>query len=301
LPIVCHILTFLEYKMKKSREPEFFSNQVAQARRFYIQKSNVKDSRVRVICGGCEYTTPDYEIDRKDFPYYCIEFVAKGAGSVTLNNRKYELKAGTIFSYGPGISQRITTVSEQPMVKYFIDFAGSSIKQILKQHITPLGTAIHISRPDEIARILDDLLTHGLSDSPYKPMICSIILEYLLYRIAEMAISEKGSPSRAFMTYQNCRQYIKDNFLTLNSLKDIADACMINHAYLCRLFKRFDTQSPYQYLLNLKMAYAADRFQKAGVMVKEIAHELGFVDQFHFTRVFKKVFGISPQSFKGLR
>jgi AraC-like DNA-binding protein len=49
------------------------------------------------------------------------------------------------------------------------------------------------------------------------------------------------------------------------------------------------------------MAYAADRFQKTGVMVKEIAHELGFVDQFHFTRVFKKVFGISPQSFKGLR
>jgi AraC-like DNA-binding protein len=76
---------------------------------------------------------------------------------------------------------------------------------------------------------------------------------------------------------------------------------MIDHAYLCRLFKQFDTQSPYQYLLNLKMTYAADRFQKTGVLVKKVARELGFVDQFHFTRVFKKVFGIPPQSFKGLR
>ena len=244
--------------MKKTKEPAFFSNQVAQARRFYIQKSNAKDSRIKVVCGGCEHTTPDFKIDRKDFPYYCVEFVAKGSGFVTLNNRKYELNAGTIFSYGPGISQRITSVPEQPMIKYFIAFTGSSVKQILKKHISPLGTAIHISRPDEITRIMDDLLAHGLSDSPYKTMICSIILEYLLYRIAEMAISEKKGPSRAFLTYQNCRQYIKDNFLTLNSLKDIADACMIDHAYLCRLFKQFDTQSPYQYLLKLKMTYAAD-------------------------------------------
>ncbi|MGD0573481.1 MAG: AraC family transcriptional regulator [Sedimentisphaerales bacterium] len=286
--------------MKKTKEPAFFSNQVAQARRFYIQKSNAKDSRIKVVCGGCEHTTPDFKIDRKDFPYYCVEFVAKGSGFVTLNNRKYELNAGTIFSYGPGISQRITSVPEEPMIKYFIAFTGSSVKQILKKHIPP-GTAIHISRPYEITRILDDLLTHGLSDSPYKTMICSIILEYLLYRIAEMAISEKTGPSGAFLTYQNCRQYIKDNFLTLNSLKDIADACMIDHAYLCRLFKQFDTQSPYQYLLNLKMTYAADRFQKTGVLVKKVARELGFVDQFHFTRVFKKVFGIPPQSFKGLR
>jgi hypothetical protein len=33
----------------------------------------------------------------------------------------------TIFSYGPGISQRIASVAEKPMIKYFIDFTGSSV------------------------------------------------------------------------------------------------------------------------------------------------------------------------------
>jgi len=287
--------------MKKSKEPEFFSKQVAQAKRFYVQKSKTKDSRIKVVCGGCEHTDPDFEIDRNDFPYYCIEFVAKGAGTATLNNHTYELKTGTIFSYGPGISQRITSVPQQPMTKYFIDFTGNSVKQIMKKHISPLGTAIHVNRPDEVVVIFENLLTHGLSDSPYRSMICSSLLEYLLYRIADITVSEKEGPSRAFITYQNCRQHLKDHFMTLNSLQDIAEACTIDNAYLCRLFKRFDTQSPYQYLLNLKMTYAADRFQEAGVLVKEVAHELGFNDPFHFTRVFKKVFGISPQSFKGLR
>lgn len=287
--------------MKTFKEPDFFSKQVAQARRFYIQKSKAYDSRIKVVCGGCEHTAPDFEIDRKDFPYYCIEFVAKGTGSVTLNNHTYELKPGTLFFYGPGISQRITSIPQKSMIKYFVDFTGSSVKQMLSKHISPLGTAIHINRPDEIIVILEDLLSQGLSDSPYKLMICSTLLEYLLYRIADITVSEKHAPSKAFLTYQNCRQHIKENFITLKSLQDIAEACLIDHAYLCRLFKRFDTQSPHQYLLSLKMTYAADCFQNSGVLVKEIAHELDFNDPFHFTRVFKKVFGISPQSFKKLR
>src|SRR3989339_759128 len=110
MDIVVYYMPFIDFfksKMKKNKEPKFFSKQVAKARRFYIQKLNTKDSRIKVVCGGCEHTSPDFEIDRKDFPYYCIEFVAKGAGYVTLNNIRYELKAGTIFSYGPGISQHI--------------------------------------------------------------------------------------------------------------------------------------------------------------------------------------------------
>jgi AraC-like DNA-binding protein len=291
----------MDTEMGKAREPEYYSKQVTQARRFYIQRSNGDDSRFKIVGGGCEYAAPDYKIDRKDFPHYCLEFVAKGEGSVKLNDSFYKLKAGSVFSYGPGISQRITTVPEKPMIKYFVDFTGSSVRQILKKHISPLGTAIQINRPDEIARLWDELLNHGLSDSPYKSRICSILLEYLIYRIAEMAVIEKNGPSRVYLTYQNSRQYIKDNFLALNSLSDIAGACGIDHAYLCRLFRRFDTQSPYQYLLSLKMAYAADKFREPGVLVKEIAQKLGFTDQFHFTRVFKKFFGISPQSFKGLR
>lgn len=287
--------------MKNITEPDFFSKQVAQARRFYIDKSKTKDTRIKVICGGCEYTTPDFEINRKDFPYYSIEFVWKGAGFLTLNHNKYDLKPGTVFSYGPGISQHIKTVPEKPMVKYFVDFTGGTVKRILEKHISPLGTAVQINRPDEIAVILDNLLSHGLSDSPYKSMICSTQLEYLIYRIAEMTVTESHSPSRAFQTYQHCRRHIKDNFMNLNSLQDIADTCIIDQAYVCRLFRRFDTQSPYQYLLSLKMAYAADRFQESDVLVKEIAHELGFTDPFHFSRTFKRVFGVSPTSFMALR
>jgi AraC-like DNA-binding protein len=49
------------------------------------------------------------------------------------------------------------------------------------------------------------------------------------------------------------------------------------------------------------MAYAAQCFQQPETLVKEVAFKLGFSDPFHFTRAFKKVFGICPQAFKQLR
>lgn len=295
------IFDFWGQKMRKNKEPDFFSKQVAHAKRFFIEAATAKSSRVKVVCGGWEQTRPDFKIDRADFPYYSLEFVAKGCGTACLAGKEFELGPGAIFSYGPNISQQITNDPKQPMTKYFIDFMGNQAKQSLQKYVSSVGTGIRVSRPDEITRILDDLIRHGQSDSPYKSMICTTLLEYLFFRIAETTITREMKVSRAFTTYQACRQNIKDRFVELNSLGEITNSYGIDHAYLCRLFKRFDTQTPYQYLMQLKMALAAELLQQPGKLVKEVAYELNFDDPFHFSRVFKKVFGISPQSFKSLR
>ena len=287
--------------MKNTQEPEFFSKQVTDAKRFFIEGAAEKSTTIKVVCGGCEQTGPEFRINRESFPYYSLEFVAKGNGTAILAGREYQLAQGTIFSYGPGISQVITAAPNSAMTKYFIDFTGGRAKDMIQKYADSVATAIRVSRPDAITRIFDDIISHGLSDSPYRSIICSTLLEYLFYRIAETTVTEETKLTRALTTYQQCRQHIKENFVTLKSLTDIAEACSIDNAYLCRLFKRFDTQSPYQYLTYLKMAYAAQQLQSPDVMVKEIAYSLGFDDPFHFSRTFRKVFGIAPRSFKRLR
>jgi AraC-like DNA-binding protein len=287
--------------MKKTKEPDFFSKQVTQARRFFMEGATAGSRQLKVVCGGCEQTGPDFKIDRKDFPYYSLEFVAKGQGIAVLAGQKFDLIPGTIFSYGGQISQVITADPKHSMTKYFIDFTGSGARQMLRKYAAAPGMAVCVSRPDEIIRIFDDLINQGLSDSPYKSTVCSVLLEYIFYKIAQTKVTDQATPTRAFVNYQACRQHIKDHFAKLNSLGDIADSCNIDGAYLCRLFKRFDTQSPYHYLMHQKMTSAAGRLQEPDILVKEIAFELGFDDPFHFSRAFKKVFGVSPQLFKRLR
>ena len=49
------------------------------------------------------------------------------------------------------------------------------------------------------------------------------------------------------------------------------------------------------------MNHAAELLNQPGALVKHVTHQVGFSDPFHFSRVFKSVFGLSPDAFRRLR
>ena len=281
--------------------PELFSSQVSQANRFYLDTYSRARQPLTVVCGGCEHCRPGYRIDRSDFPFYSIEFVARGRGTVILQGSEHFLFAGRIFSYGPDIAHEITTEANDPLVKYFVDFIGPGAPKMLKKYGPAPGHLIQVASPEVILRIFDDLIKNGQTDSPYAPLLCATILQQLILKIAETATAETARTPEAFSTYQSARELIRKNCLAFQSLDQIADQCHIDVAYLCRLFKRFDSQSPYQYLMRLKMNVAVQRLLIPNTSVKKVAYELGFGDPFHFSRAFKRVFGLSPSTFRRLR
>ena len=220
---------------------------------------------------------------------------------VILQGSEYPLFAGRIFSYGPDISHVITTEANDPLVKYFVDFIGPGASRMLKKYSPAPGHLIQVTSPEVILRIFDDLIKNGQTDSPYTPLLCATILQQLILKAAETSTAETASTTEAFSTYQSARELIRDNCLKFRSLDQIAEQCHIDVAYLCRLFKRFDSQSPYQYLMRLKMNVAAQKLLAPDATVKKVAYELEFSDPFHFSRAFKRVFGISPNTFRKLR
>ena len=278
-------------------EPEFFSAQITRARRFCLDLNPAPAERLSVVCGGCEHCTSDYEIHRSSFPYCSIEFVAHGKGSVTLGGQVTPLVAGTLFAYGPGVPHDIVPARSERMVKYFVDFAGRAAPRLLRTHGLPPGGAVQTRAPNDILALFDDLIYNGAHQTPFTARITALILRHLLLKIAETAVPPGATDPQAFATFTRCKQYIEQRWPELATVQQAARACGVDVAYLCRLFRRFDHQSPYQYLLSLRVSEAVDRLRVPDTTVKQVAEALGFADQFHFSRVFKRVFGVSPGRF----
>ena len=281
--------------------PEFFSPQVSQARRFYLDLKPPRRQGLAVACGGLEHTTADYAIHRANFPFYSIEYVARGRGTAGLGGPDQALLPGRVFSYGPGIRQDIRSDPASPLVKYFVDFTGRNARELLRSCGLEPGGVSQSFPPHALQAVFDELIDCGLRHTPRCAELCAKLLECLALKIADSRAPLNTSAALAFTTYQQCRQHIQEHFRRLKSLEQIAAECRFSGAYLCRLFRRFDHQSPYQCLLRLKMNLAADRLQQPGVLVKQVAEQAGFNDPFQFSRAFKSVFGMSPDAFRKWR
>lgn len=281
--------------------PAFFSQDVAEARRFYLDLCPDDRRALVVVCGGREHCTPDYAICRDSFPFFSIEYVARGRGEVRLRGRSFALQPGRLFSYGPGVSHHITGVATDPLVKYFVDFAGAGAPALMRACRLVPGRVLDVFPPNILQALFDELIDAGLRGRRGSGELCVKLLECLALRMAGARTPTEGAETMAFATYEHCRRHIEQHCLRLRTLEQIADECHVNNAYLCRLFRRYDQQSPYQYLLRLKMNFAAGRLQDSGALVKQVAEQAGFADPFHFSRVFRSVLGLSPASFRRLR
>ncbi len=285
----------------KRTSPDFFSNQVVQARRFFLNLNPHARTQLTVACGGIENCTPDYTIQRKNFPFHAIEFVARGSGTLKLGHKEHQLQPGSVFSYGPETPHDISTDAKQPLTKYFVDFSGSEAAALLKSARLGSGSLTQIFPPMELQPLFDELIRNGLRGTRQSPDICAMLLEALGRKILEARAPLPGREALAFETYQQCRDHIGRHFLRLRTVEQIAKECHLNDAYLCRLFKRYDQDTPYRFLLRLKMNYAAERLQSPATMVKQVADETGFANQFHFSRTFRSVFGIAPSALSKMR
>jgi AraC-like DNA-binding protein len=280
--------------------PAFFSRQVRKARRFWLDLP-LSELPLAVAGGGHELCSPQYVVERPSFPYYSVELVVRGRGWLSLDGIGHELTVGTVFSYGPGVDHRIRTDPHGLLEKYFVDFTGPRAISILRDCGLPPGSAARVSSVGEVRDIFENLIRDGLRNTATANVLCAVLSEYLLIKLAELITPPGARPSPASATFQRCQQYIAAHFRRLRSLEQIADECDLDQAYLCRLFRRFGHAAPYQYLLRLKMNFAAEQLRDPKVLVKEVAANVGFQDPFHFSHAFKNVFGTSPDVFRRLR
>ncbi len=92
-------------------------------------------------------------------------------------------------------------------------------------------------------------------------------------------------------------QYIYDNIDQKISTKDICLHLNISSTHLISCFKIKTGLTPHNFILNLKVAKAKELLDKGDDICK-VALDIGFFDQSHLNRVFKRFESITPYEYK---
>ncbi|HTQ38860.1 MAG TPA: AraC family ligand binding domain-containing protein [Pirellulales bacterium] len=240
------------HRLSPGELPSFISKQIIKARRFYFDLGTKTSLPMKVVLGGSERVRADYIILRTMFPYYSIEFVAEGKGTLELRGKRYNLIPGTVFGYVPNSSLAIQADPRQLMLKYYITFIGKHAKKLLESiGFAPAGIT-QISHVTDIRDLYELMIHYGLNWTSYSQSLCDSVLNTLALKIAEQTIKHPSDDLRALATYQKIKDLIEEDFANLKNIKDVASRCKVSVSHACRLFQNYDHVSPYQFLMQKK-------------------------------------------------
>ena len=104
---------------------------------------------------------------------------------------------------------------------------------------------------------------------------------------------EDGQPEKI-------RAYILQHYMEDIAVKDIAGYLGYSEAYFCKLFKQYFGHSFVSYLTDYRMQIAEELMRTSRLSIKEIGKKVGYPDPNYFTKVFRRVRGVSPSGFRDL-
>ena len=93
--------------------------------------------------------------------------------------------------------------------------------------------------------------------------------------------------------------FIRQHYAEKITLTDVCEYCAVSRQQMIRYFRESLGTTPNAYIIQYKMDKAREMLASfPNMTVKEVAQELGFEDQGYFSRVFTRVVGESPTSYR---
>jgi AraC family transcriptional regulator len=90
---------------------------------------------------------------------------------------------------------------------------------------------------------------------------------------------------------------MKTNSRHALSVADLARLVKLSPWHFTHLFKAETSKAPRQYLKEVRMQQAEEMLRETSLSLKEVVSAIGLTDRSHFSREFKRLYGLTPREF----
>ncbi|MFI4911845.1 MAG: AraC family transcriptional regulator [Sedimentisphaeraceae bacterium JB056] len=234
----------------------------------------------------------------KKYPFYRLGYTTQGKVVINDTKKEYTITGGTFYAFKPGETSFAKSIGNSNWSHYVLNFIGPEADELIKASGILEERVVSIKDQNTAENILRSILDERLKNAANSQTICEYYLKILLLNLSDWIIDIKKVHQTDYDTFIKCKNYIDSNFIELVSVESIAANCNISQQHLGRLFKKYTQKTPLNYLQKLKMNRASVMLIETNLSIAQIAYLFSFNDQFYFSKVFKKTYGISPQEYR---
>lgn len=147
--------------------------------------------------------------------------------------------------------------------------------------------------------LAQELHNGGVNGTLFVDGLATAAIAHLLKHHSTVSLASR-SISHGLSSWQLKRivEYIDANLERKLSLKELAKVAEVGTTYFPQIFRQTTNSTPYQFVLSRRLEHSKKLLAERVLSIAEIALEVGFANQSHFTTAFRKVYGDTPASYR---
>ncbi|MFD0670741.1 helix-turn-helix domain-containing protein [Cohnella sp. GCM10027633] len=229
-------------------------------------------------------------------------YCADGQGWVEFDGKLAPLGERQLAVIPAGMPHRYGASAEAPWSIYWFHLKGEQVAAHLRLY--GLGGA-----PVSLSLGLEDRLLDSfdrcyglLADKPYSLPAQVHVSQTIGQLLGAVGLASSGSNRlrKREEDLERAIRYMNAHIGSSVTLGELAMHTGLSKQHLIYLFKQETGFPPVDYYLRLKMQKAGQQLSLTGLSIKEIAAEFGFGDPYYFSRMFKKLMGVSPSEYRSV-
>ncbi len=238
--------------------------------------------------------------------HFVIHFIMKGKGRYEVNHKIYTVNAGQCFLMEPNQIVYFESDVSEPWEYYWFGFNGRQAHMYMRK------SGFRISNPVRNIVCTDYVFNEfkkidQLGNESHNLLAYNALLNNIVYHLIESTplsyVEDNmvcvGNHDMSTDEYVNkALEMVSQAYNGNTSIEGIAQRLSLNHAYLCKIFKRTTGSTMKKYLMEYRLSQACLMMRDSTKPISDIALANGFNDPLYFSRCFRKHYGMSPSEYR---
>lgn len=232
---------------------------------------------------------------------YVIHMVVSGRGTYRWKDRIYPVEANQAFLIFPQEKTVYKADEREPWSYMWIGFHGLLAEEFVEEMgFSRENPVIPVRQMEALTECIKRMLKASQLTHVNELRRTSELLQMVAIFMEdnEQMLSGKKQDYPSTVYVHSAMDYMRYHMQEKIRMEDLADYIGISRSHLTGSFKKELGMSPLEYLINLRMEYAASLLRNTAKPVNLVSAYCGYEDSLSFSKAFKLKYGMSPTAYR---
>lgn len=250
---------------------------------------------------GYQGASPAHYIPRPTGSYdYILIYCTHGRGWLEVEGHTWTVEKHCAFLVPCHVPHKYGADPDDPWANYWVHFQGRLADEYTRLILPSSGSpVIHLPRHQDITACIEQLYQYMSQVHTYAVMVAAAGALSQLLGIIQLRMRSSELRSRTVdESLDKTVEFMHSNLARRLTLKELASIAGMSQNHYGALFGQRYYSTPMDYFNRLKIQRACEMLTTTSLRIAEVGEQLGFTDPYYFSRLFKKVMGISPRNYR---